>query len=568
MTNSLSYIHPDMINPPLDATTILLDPKDESKGTLADVITALQGAIRTKADLTNVGGVVVEAQLPPIGETTTITRSDAASMYGADLQAGDLCIRTDEGNSLYILLRRPGAIADNWQQIWSPNEGLTPGATSWLSLSDTPDTITPFLPVMGNSTGTGLTQGAIKTSEIINDSTSSGATLKEALEVIGNTTTVMVTQTSLTKALSSKADSSDLASKADQSDLTKLQTDLASKADSSDLASKADSSDLASKADSSDLASKADQSDLTKLQTDLASKADSSDLASKADQSDLEKLQTDLESKADSSDLASKADQSDLTKLQTDLASKADSSDLASKADQSDLEKLQTDLESKADSSDLASKADQSDLTKLQTDLASKADSSDLASKADQSDLEKQIKYHKHSYKSSDISNDSTLEGGTVKDVFDSMPRILGPYIKENSTGFVHHMRACHLWFVNYMSVGFCDDNISGEHYMESCNLVHLTVTGDTKLSVGFGGNARQSKSGGAISSSKTVWSRFMTVIIDNSAGHNVEFIEKHYYTILTPNGQKPIINGITVINLQLMRHHADETDWVIITRV
>ena len=387
MTQDLSYVHPDMINPALNATTILLDPNDPGKGTLADVITALQGAIRAKADLDKIGGVIVDAQLPPLGEITTITRPDAASMYGADLQGGDLCVRSDEGDSVYMLLRRPAAVPTNWQLMYAPDSGVNPAATAFIDLTDTPTTITPHMVYKGNAAGTAVTQGVMKTSEIVNDSAGTGGTLKEALDNLNSSNGNAVSQADLNTVLADKADAnhthdaselnndSSVAGAKISDALDNLKTDLGAVPDTADITSQINAA-LADKADVADLANKADANhthDASELNND-------SSVAGVKISDALDNLKTDLDAVPDTVDITSQINAA-----------------MAGKVDQTELDSLKAQAATAQ--------------TAMQADIDSKANASDLAAKADAN----------HTHDASELNNDSNVTGATIRDALNNI---------------------------------------------------------------------------------------------------------------------------------------------------
>jgi hypothetical protein len=91
-----------------------LDQVNNTSDSAKPISTAAQLALQNKADL--VGGVIPDAQLPPLALQDTFVVASQSAMLAANAQKGDVAVRTDQNKS-YRLSQSPASTLSNWIEI-------------------------------------------------------------------------------------------------------------------------------------------------------------------------------------------------------------------------------------------------------------------------------------------------------------------------------------------------------------------------------------------------------------------------------------------------------------------
>jgi hypothetical protein len=84
--------------------------------------------IKIGQDMTNVvtvnnAGKIDPSVLPALAISETFTAADEAEQLGLTVQAGDICVRTDENKSYIALNDTNGAMSD-WQELLTPSDAV------------------------------------------------------------------------------------------------------------------------------------------------------------------------------------------------------------------------------------------------------------------------------------------------------------------------------------------------------------------------------------------------------------------------------------------------------------
>jgi len=91
---------------------------------LADYRAGVPDDALTKADLTEVGGVLVSEQVPDLAITNTFVVADEAARLALDVQEGDVAIQQDVDET-YIFTGGDASLNANWSQILFPEAPVT-----------------------------------------------------------------------------------------------------------------------------------------------------------------------------------------------------------------------------------------------------------------------------------------------------------------------------------------------------------------------------------------------------------------------------------------------------------
>ena len=108
---------------------VVLVPADsadlsDTRAVLADYRAGVPDDALTKADLTEVGGVLVSEQVPDLAITNTFVVADEAERLALDVQEGDVAIQQDVDET-YIFTGGDATNTANWSQILFPEAPVT-----------------------------------------------------------------------------------------------------------------------------------------------------------------------------------------------------------------------------------------------------------------------------------------------------------------------------------------------------------------------------------------------------------------------------------------------------------